>query len=304
MRNQNRARQARAGWRFVASLVLVASVSLGISRLHAQITRATGGGGGAPSGSLTPSADLTYDLGSASFRYNNLWVGTVNATSIPGFVPTSTAVNAGGDLTGGGALSSNQTITLPNSLSAKTFSSGGSSSTAPITLNQTHAATSGNLLVDFQRGSASKHLFYLDGGDKLVYAAQSGAGGFIMNSASANGILTVDDSCGACMQFTTANKIAIDGANITMTSGSTVALKTGAAGALGLYTATPTAQGAVGTTLVNNVTAGGTTGTIADFSDLTLYSNSAATIRNNIYQLALKVATLEAKLKLLGAVKD
>jgi len=38
--------------------------------------------------------------------------------------------------------------------------------------------------------------------------------------------------------------------------------------------------------LTNSVTVGGTNGTIADFADLTTYSNSAATIRNDIYQLA------------------
>lgn len=38
--------------------------------------------------------------------------------------------------------------------------------------------------------------------------------------------------------------------------------------------------------ITNSVTSGGTDGTIADFSDLTVFANSAAAIRNDIYQLA------------------
>ena len=61
-------------------------------------------------------------------------------------------------------------------------------------------------------------------------------------------------------------------------------------------------QGAVGATLTNNVTAGGTANQLDDFAGA-LYATDAAAIRNDIYQLGLKVQTLEAKLKLLGAVK-
>jgi hypothetical protein len=58
--------------------------------------------------------------------------------------------------------------------------------------------------------------------------------------------------------------------------------------------------GASGTTqqtiqpLVNNVTVGGTTDTIDDFTSLTVYSVDAPAIRNDIYQLARKVQQLEA----------
>lgn len=38
--------------------------------------------------------------------------------------------------------------------------------------------------------------------------------------------------------------------------------------------------------VTNSVTAGGTDGTIADYTDLTTYATDAAAIRNNIYQLA------------------
>lgn len=41
--------------------------------------------------------------------------------------------------------------------------------------------------------------------------------------------------------------------------------------------------------LTNNITAGGTDGTFANFTDLTIYANDAAAIRNDLYQLARSV---------------
>ena len=69
---------------------------------------------------------------------------------------------------------------------------------------------------------------------------------------------------------------------------------------LGFFNATPIIQPIDGATLTNNVTAGGTTDTIADFTDLTTYSNDAATIRNDIYQLSRKVKILTDNLRALG----
>lgn len=95
--------------------------------------------------------------------------------------------------------------------------------------------------------------------------------------------------------------------------GSVMSLVTGAARAIAvsrvaaaqrtaLYGGTPVVIGPVGATLTNNVTVGGTTNVLADFSDLTIFANSAAAIRNNQYQTGLKLATIEAKLKLLEAI--
>lgn len=52
--------------------------------------------------------------------------------------------------------------------------------------------------------------------------------------------------------------------------------------------------------LTNSVTSGGTTNTIADYSDLSTYSNDAAAIRNNIYQLARSVKVIQDGLRDLG----
>lgn len=72
---------------------------------------------------------------------------------------------------------------------------------------------------------------------------------------------------------------------------------------LGFYGITATTQGAVGATIANNITAGGTTNVLDDWSNFTVYATDAAAIRNACYQLGLKLNSIEAKLKLLGAVK-
>ena len=65
--------------------------------------------------------------------------------------------------------------------------------------------------------------------------------------------------------------------------------------------AAPTARSAVAA-LTNNVTAGGANNTIANYADLAVYANDAAAIRNDIYQLARKVAELTAVLRQHGIV--
>lgn len=67
----------------------------------------------------------------------------------------------------------------------------------------------------------------------------------------------------------------------------------------GFFTAAPAVQQTVGA-LTNSVTAGGTTGTVADFSDLTVYSNSAPTIRNNFYQVARSLNQITTALRNYG----
>lgn len=68
----------------------------------------------------------------------------------------------------------------------------------------------------------------------------------------------------------------------------------------GFFAATPVAQQASGANLTNNVTTGGTDDTIADITDLTVYANAAADIRNNIYQLARKLKQVNDALRAYG----
>jgi len=86
----------------------------------------------------------------------------------------------------------------------------------------------------------------------------------------------------------------------TLASGAGVAAKLGnATGTLGFFGATgatKVTQGAI----TNSVTAGGTTGTIANYTDLTVYANDSAAIRNDIYQLSLALANVVDALRSYG----
>jgi hypothetical protein len=73
----------------------------------------------------------------------------------------------------------------------------------------------------------------------------------------------------------------------------------GSAGMLGFFGVNAAARQA-SAALTNNVTAGGSNDVIANFTDLATYANDAATIRNDIYQLARKVKEVSDALRLYG----
>lgn len=77
-------------------------------------------------------------------------------------------------------------------------------------------------------------------------------------------------------------------------------MRLGASSAIGFLGAAAVVRQTSGANLTNNVTSGGTNDTIADFTDLTTYSNSAAAIRNNIYQLARKLKQVNDALRTYG----
>ena len=102
-------------------------------------------------------------------------------------------------------------------------------------------------------------------------------------------------------QFTFERAIQIlDGRNIQV--GITTGTKIGTATTqkLGFFNKAPVAQQTDGAALTNNVTSGGSADVIADFTNLTTYSTDAATIRNDIYQLARKVKIIGDALRLFG----
>lgn len=68
----------------------------------------------------------------------------------------------------------------------------------------------------------------------------------------------------------------------------------------GFFGTAPATQQADGAALTNNVTVGGTTNTIANYTDLVIYANDAATIRNNLYQLARKLKIVDDALRTYG----
>lgn len=69
---------------------------------------------------------------------------------------------------------------------------------------------------------------------------------------------------------------------------------------LGFFGATPVSEQTDGAALTNSVTVGGTTNTIADFTNLTVYATDAPTIRNDIYQLARKLKIVDDALRAYG----
>lgn len=91
-----------------------------------------------------------------------------------------------------------------------------------------------------------------------------------------------------------------DAINIVLNTGTGTKIGTATNQKLGFYNATPVIQQTDGAALVNNVTSGGTTDQIDNFTDLTVYANDAATIRNDIYQLARKVKIIGDALRAYG----
>lgn len=69
---------------------------------------------------------------------------------------------------------------------------------------------------------------------------------------------------------------------------------------LGFFGTTPTTQKVGGEYVTNNVTSGGTTGTITNWTNLTTYSTDAAAIRNAVYQLARIAKQDHDMLRLMG----
>jgi len=69
---------------------------------------------------------------------------------------------------------------------------------------------------------------------------------------------------------------------------------------VGFFGAAPVAQQTSGADLTNNVTSGGTSDVVDNFTDLSVYSNSAQAIRDAIYQLTRKLKQLNDGLRDLG----
>lgn len=77
-------------------------------------------------------------------------------------------------------------------------------------------------------------------------------------------------------------------------------MRFGSATTLSFFGVAAVARQTSGANLTNNVTAGGTNGTIANYTDLVVYATDAAAIRNNIYQLARSLKTAHDALRLYG----
>ncbi len=130
-------------------------------------------------------------------------------------------------------------------------------------------------------------------GDVYISPLTASAIGAGANFAAPSPIGSTTPNSGA---FTTLTSTGIT----TLASGAGVAAKLGnATGTLGFFGATgatKVTQGAI----TNSVTAGGSTGVIANYTDLTTYATDAAAIRNDIYQLALGLSNVVGALRSYG----
>ncbi len=92
----------------------------------------------------------------------------------------------------------------------------------------------------------------------------------------------------------------LDGRDIQLGKSTGTKIGTETTQKIGFFNKTPVVQQVDGAALTNNVTSGGTTDTIANFTDLSTYATDAATIRNDIYQLARKVKIIGDALRTFG----
>jgi len=77
-------------------------------------------------------------------------------------------------------------------------------------------------------------------------------------------------------------------------------MRFGSSTTLSFFAATAVVKQTSGANLTNNVTSGGTDNTIANFTDLAVYANDAAAIRDDIYQLARKLKQINDGLRSYG----
>lgn len=169
--------------------------------------------------------------------------------------------------------------------------------------SNTYGATGASSYVQFTcLGTAFTAIgVFTAGSGTLNHAGNTG--NLVLNGTTNGVILATGSTPTARLSLSNAGDLTVwDSGNVVV--GSTTGTKFGTAVTqkLGFYNATPVVQQTRGATLTNSVTSGGTDDTIANYTDLTLYSNDAAAIRNNIYQLARILRQHDVALRALGLV--
>lgn len=253
--------------------------------------------------SVTPSSLATGNMWFASAQFNIRFASfsaiVLNSTST--LTNTRVLICSGGSQIGESVNLTFVTNRLIGTTLYLTVSAGGTAAgSAPIKM------TSGSLMTTAEVGG----LEFLT--DKFYATITTGAARkeFTLNDAAltsgrmpfvtTNGRL-LDD---AAFLLDTTNGFTITDKNIVL--GTTTGTKIGTATSqkLSFFNATPVVQQSVNTILVNNVTSGGTLSTIANYTDLTIYANDSAAIRNNFFRLSEKVLKIETAVRTLGLVAD
>lgn len=268
-------------------------------------------------GSATTRAATTYtvnlDSGNSSALYKTNGTTFMTATTgqnvtFAGTVQTNSDLNVLGDLTFRGALRSGG------------FTTGG------LNIRQSNTGESGfDIGIENSTGSnyssgVAYASYILNNDDKPIQIGIGGAVRWVFQTnATYSRAFTpfVDNSYDiGTSTLRVANLYAVihDSGNSSMllkTNGTTWAtITTGQAvtlagalkvvGNVGFFNTAVVAQQVSGANLTNNVTAGGTDDTIADFSNLTVYATDAAAIRNDIYQLSRKLKQVNDALRTYG----
>lgn len=256
------------------------------------------GSGAAPWGNLNTQGELVWQGAATSG-------GKLRSFANDGSTTTAWQIVAGTNLTTAGAkiamFCNNGDASLTGRAKFyvdKDGNLGFTNATAAHTISCDAATSSGSSLtitgpagtgVGINAGS-----LVLQGGEKGTASATDGNGGAIsllggpgFGTGNGGGV-TIDAGTG------TANgDISIGGTNAVNVNISR------SAGKVGFFGATAAVKQTVDA-VTNNVTSGGVNGTIANYTDLTVYANDSAAIRNDIYQLARSVAQISTALRNYG----
>ena len=283
-------------------------------------------------GHFLAAADNVYDIGStgAGARPRTIYArtsfvaegGTNSLTAADGAITQSagsltiTATAAVLSLDGTGIETSATTITADAGLAIATTTTGvlsldsgttgainvGTGANAKtVTIGNVTGATavvintgSGNLDVNTPTITTSATALTADAA--LTVTATAAA--LILAATGAN---TVAIHTNGSARLTMADVTATLADAVDLVVGTTTGTKIGTSTAqkLGFWNSSPVVQQA-SAALTNNVTSGGTTDVIADFTDLAVYANDASTIRDDIYQIARKLKEVGDALRLYG----
>jgi hypothetical protein len=175
-----------------------------------------------------------------------------------------------------GSAGSTVTLSLPSAITAP------GSLTTTTSLAATTTVTAGTGLIATTGGIAATGASTINtSGSGTTQIGNGGTGAVTIGNSTGN--ITLPDSVNLVLGSSTGTKIG-----------------TATTQLLGFYNKDPVAQQVQGATLTNNVTAGGSANTLANYTDLTVYGNDAAAIRNDIYQLGQTLKTVVDALRLMG----
>lgn len=243
------------------------------------------------------------------------------------FSGTSTLTNACTVDISGPPSSGNASTTILNPASLRvgsgnaTYSSNASFAYSNVNLLANTITLTGTTQVTSAPGIANLRVGIVTVTDSSSVTVDAAASVYIAGAPAQGGSVTITNSYslwvdaglvrfdgGLDMQNSVISNIGNAGTDFNSSGGltlaSTLTISAGGlahvAGNIGFFNATPAAQQAGVENITNSVASGGVDGTIANYTDLSTYSNDATTIRNNIYQLARSLAQVKNAMRTYG----